>query len=63
MAQYEIYWSDLTEDAQERLSGMYHDNIEMSPIAIVDIEDDDDIEDENMNVDDEKAFKRSMNCF
>lgn len=40
MESYEIYWSDLTEEAQERLQGMYHENIDISPIAFVDIEDD-----------------------
>ena len=38
MNSYEIYWDDLTEDAQERLAELYHDNIELSPLAIVDIE-------------------------
>jgi hypothetical protein len=42
MEQYEIYWDDLTPEAQERLVGMYHENIYLSPIAIIDIE----IEDE-----------------
>ena len=48
MAQYGIYWSYLTEKAQDKLKGLYHENIDMSPIAIIDIEDeeedDDDIE-------------------
>lgn len=35
---YEIYWHDLTEDAQVRLKGLYHDNIELCPLAIIDIE-------------------------
>ena len=38
MTTYEIYWSDLTEEAQDRLSGMYHENIDISPIAYIDIE-------------------------
>ena len=38
MTQYEIYWSDLTKEAQERLKGMWHGNIELSPLAIIDIE-------------------------
>ncbi len=38
MNSYEIYWSDLTEEAQERLQELYHDNIDLSPLAIVDIE-------------------------
>jgi hypothetical protein len=35
MGTFEIYWSDLTPEAKERLSGLYHDNIEISPIAII----------------------------
>ncbi len=38
---YEINWDDLTEEAKERLAGMYHDNIDMSPIAYVEIEEED----------------------
>ena len=38
MAQYEIYWDDLTEEAQERLKGLYHGNIDLSPLAIFDVE-------------------------
>jgi len=37
---YEIYWDDLTAEAQERLSGLYHDNIDNSPIACIDVEED-----------------------
>jgi hypothetical protein len=36
--QFEIYWSDLTDEAKERLQIIYHENIELSPIAIIDIE-------------------------
>jgi hypothetical protein len=36
--QYEIYWDDLTEVAQARLKGFYHGNIELNPLAILDIE-------------------------
>lgn len=39
MTSYEIYWSDLNEDAQQRLAEMYHDNIDISPLAIIDFED------------------------
>jgi len=38
MKRYEIYWNDLTEEAQTRLKTLYHDNIALSPLAIVDIE-------------------------
>jgi hypothetical protein len=35
--EFDIYFSDLTEECQERLKeyGFYHDNIEMGPIAIL----------------------------
>jgi len=43
MESFEIYWSDLTPEAKKRLSGLYHDNIEISPIAIIEtVEDFDD---------------------
>jgi len=38
MTTYEIYWSDLTEEARKRLSHLYHDNINISPIAIIEVE-------------------------
>lgn len=40
MKQFEIYWHDLNEEAQERLKDLYHDNIDISPLAIIDVEDD-----------------------
>lgn len=40
MKSFEIYWHDLTEDAQERLKDLYHDNIDISPLAFIDVEDD-----------------------
>jgi hypothetical protein len=40
MKSYEIYWDDLNEEAQERLKEIYHDNIGLSPLAVIDIEDD-----------------------
>ena len=39
MQSYEIYWDDLTQEAKERLMPMYHENIDLVPIAVVDIED------------------------
>ena len=36
---YSIYWSDLNKEAQERLKGLYHDNIELSPLAEIELED------------------------
>jgi len=38
MKQYEIYWSDLSEQPQKRLIDLYHDNIYITPLAIIDIE-------------------------
>ena len=38
MEQYEIYWDDLTEEAQERLKDLYHENIDLNPLAIIDVE-------------------------
>lgn len=38
MKQHEIYWSDLSEEAQKRLIGLYHDNIDVTPLVIIDIE-------------------------
>jgi len=39
MKSFEIFWSDLNEEAQERMREIYHENIDLSPIAILDIED------------------------
>ncbi len=52
METYEIYWEDLNEKAQERLKNIYHDNINLSPLAILDIE-----EFENDNNDLETFFE------
>lgn len=38
MASYEIYWDDLTPEAQERLKDLYHENIDLIPLTIIDIE-------------------------
>lgn len=38
MKSYEIYWEDLTPKAQKRLKALFHDNVELSPLAVVDIE-------------------------
>tara|TARA_R110002072_G_scaffold302796_1_gene488815 strand:- start:6744 stop:6881 length:138 start_codon:yes stop_codon:yes gene_type:complete len=38
MKQFEIYWSDLTEEAKKRLQDLNHENIELSPLAIIEIE-------------------------
>lgn len=39
MKQIEIYWNDLTTEAQLRLMDLYHENVDNSPLAIIDIED------------------------
>ena len=46
MESYEIYWDDLTPEAQERLQGIHHGNIDLTPIAIVDVDDDEDDDEE-----------------
>lgn len=38
MKTFEIYWDDLTEEFKERHKELYHDNIELAPIAIIDLE-------------------------
>jgi hypothetical protein len=38
MAQFEIYWSDLTNEAKDRLSELKHDNIELTPLAVIEVE-------------------------
>jgi len=35
---YDIFWNDLTKEAKERLKGLYHDNIDCTPIAIIEME-------------------------
>jgi hypothetical protein len=43
MGTYEIFWDDLTEDAQERLKDLWHDNVEFSPLAIIEVEEEEDL--------------------
>ena len=38
MKSFEIYWEDLNEEAKTRLKDLYHDNIDLSPLAIIDVE-------------------------
>jgi hypothetical protein len=42
MTTHEIYWDDLNPEAQNRLSELYHANIELTPIAVIEMEIDDD---------------------
>jgi hypothetical protein len=39
MRSLKIYWNDLTDEAKKRLHLIDHENVDMSPIAVVDIED------------------------
>ena len=44
MSSFEIYWDDLTDEAKRRMieDGFdAHENIDMSPLAFFDIEDED----------------------
>jgi len=38
MTQHEIYWDDLTEEAKKRVYGLYHENVDDCPIAIIEID-------------------------
>ena len=38
MKTYEIYWNDLTNEARRRLDDLYHENIDLTPLAIIEIE-------------------------
>lgn len=38
MESYEIYWNDLTDEAKERLEDLNHANVELTPLAIVELE-------------------------
>lgn len=35
---YEIFWKDLNKKAKERLKDLYHKNIDISPLAILEVE-------------------------
>lgn len=38
MITYSIYWEDLNEEAQEKYKKLWHENVDLCPIAIIDIE-------------------------
>ena len=38
MKTFEIYWDDLTQEAKDRHKELYHGNIELAPLAIVELE-------------------------
>ena len=44
MSSYEIWWDDLTNAAKERLAALKHDNVDLSPLAIVDVEEEEPVE-------------------
>lgn len=46
MKTFTIYWDDLTDEAKERLAELNHENIDQAPLAIIDIEDEEDWEDD-----------------
>lgn len=35
---YNIFWNDLNDDAKRKFKDLYHENININPIAIIDIE-------------------------
>ena len=35
MKTYEIFWNDLNNEAKEKFKDLYHENIDLSPIAII----------------------------
>ncbi len=61
MKSIEIWWEDLTIEAQERLIDLYHDNIDIVPVAIIDIEEDDNLEDEIITDDEPDIPHMSLN--
>ena len=34
---HEIYWNDLTKSAKFRLKDLYHKNIDLSPLTIIEV--------------------------
>jgi len=36
--EYQIYWSHLTPEAQDAFMDLWHPNIEMNPLAIIDVD-------------------------
>ena len=35
---YEIFWNDLTDVAKERLKDLWHENVDLNPLAIIELE-------------------------
>ena len=44
MNNYEIYWNDLSDEAKARLKPIYHSNINLTPLAIVEREENSEVE-------------------
>jgi len=54
MKTFDIYWSDLNVKAKAKFKELYHDNIDLNPIAIIEIEEDESEfidEDDDINID------------
>lgn len=43
---FEIYWDDLTPKAKTRLQDLYHENINLAPIAIIELDESIDLDDD-----------------
>ena len=52
MQSFEIWWNDLTPEAKERLHDLYHENVELTPLAIIDIENEDEDDEDAEEYDD-----------
>lgn len=62
METYEIYWSHLSEEAKEEFKDLYHENIELTPLAIINIESTDEFGDyEIQKIDDVVGFANDNN--
>lgn len=56
MKRFEIYWNDLTDEAKERLAELEHDNIDLYPIATIELEDIN-IEEDDIDIKDSELAK------
>jgi hypothetical protein len=39
MGSYEIYWDDLNFKAKEKLNELYHKNVDLTPLCVIEFED------------------------
>ena len=46
MKTFEIYWDDLNASAKKRLKELYHENVDLTPLAIVELAEEDELDDE-----------------